>query len=142
MTSLTNYKYAHFIVTSPAPYVAHVEINRASKLNAFHRNMWLEFGDIFDKLSHDPEVRAVVLSGAGDKAFTAGLDVKAAAEEGVIAGGGASEDVARKATALRRYIFEFQECITRMEKCEKRECFLWSFFPLRRTRLICRFYGV
>ncbi|PKS07649.1 hypothetical protein jhhlp_006255 [Lomentospora prolificans] len=120
MTSLTKYKYGHFLVTSPAPYVAHVEINQPHKLNAFHRDMWLEFGDIFDKLSHDPDVRAVVLSGSGDKAFTAGLDVKAAAGEGAVMGGeGVSEDIARKATNLRRFIYEFQECITKMEKCEK-----------------------
>lgn len=31
---------------------------------------------IFDRLSHDPDVRCVVLTGAGDRAFTAGLDVK------------------------------------------------------------------
>ncbi|CAI4215220.1 unnamed protein product [Parascedosporium putredinis] len=109
MTSLPNYKYGHFLVTSPSPFVAHVEINQPHKLNSFHRDMWLEFGDIFAKLSHDPEVRAVVLSGSGDRAFTAGLDVKAAAGEGPItASEGGSEDIARKATNLRRYIYEFR----------------------------------
>ncbi|CAI4215219.1 unnamed protein product [Parascedosporium putredinis] len=101
MTSLPNYKYGHFLVTSPSPFVAHVEINQPHKLNSFHRDMWLEFGDIFAKLSHDPEVRAVVLSGSGDRAFTAGLDVKAAAGEGPI-------------TAS-----EVQDCISQMDKCEK-----------------------
>jgi delta(3,5)-delta(2,4)-dienoyl-CoA isomerase len=35
--------------------------------------MWLNLSAIFRQLSHDPSVRAVVLTGAGDRAFTAGL---------------------------------------------------------------------
>lgn len=38
--------------------------------------MWLNLGALFKRLSHDPNVRCVVLSGAGDRAFTAGLDVQ------------------------------------------------------------------
>lgn len=38
--------------------------------------MWLNISAIFRRLSHDPNVRAIVLTGAGDRAFTAGLDVK------------------------------------------------------------------
>jgi delta(3,5)-delta(2,4)-dienoyl-CoA isomerase len=38
--------------------------------------MWLNISAIFKKLSHDPNVRAVILTGAGERAFTAGLDVQ------------------------------------------------------------------
>ena len=38
--------------------------------------MWQNLGLIFKKLSHDPDVRVVVLTGAGERAFTAGLDVQ------------------------------------------------------------------
>ena len=38
--------------------------------------MWQNLSLIFRKLSHDPNVRAVILTGAGDRAFTAGLDIK------------------------------------------------------------------
>lgn len=116
--ALQNYNYTHFNTSSPAPFVAHVEINRATKLNTFTRAMWLEFGALFARLSHDPDVRAVVLSGAGDKGFCAGLDVKAASGDGILAGEG---DVARSATQVRRYIEEFQGGISKMEECEKRE---------------------
>lgn len=122
--ALPNYNYTHFTTTSPAPFVAHVEINRPTKLNTFTRDMWLEFGALFGRLSHDPDVRAVVLSGAGEKAFCAGLDVKAAAADGQRAADG--KDIGRAATALRRYIKDFQGAISKMEECEKRE--FWAPF--------------
>jgi delta(3,5)-delta(2,4)-dienoyl-CoA isomerase len=61
-----------FNVTTPAQHVVHVEINRPQKLNAFFGPMWFELKAIFEHLSHDPDVRAILLSGAGDRAFTAG----------------------------------------------------------------------
>lgn len=110
--------YQHFIVTFPADFVAHVEISRPEKLNAFFEAMWLELRQVFQQLSSDADVRAVVLSGGGDRAFTAGLDVKAANEGGMLSAEGA--DSARKAAKLRRYIAEFQDCISAVERCEKR----------------------
>jgi hypothetical protein len=38
--------------------------------------MWLNLSKIFTSLSHDPNIRSVVLTGAGERAFTAGLDVQ------------------------------------------------------------------
>ena len=82
--------------------------------------MWLNLSAIFRQLSHDPSVRAVVLTGAGDRAFTAGLDVTAASESGPLSSSDvATQDTARKANAVRRHILEFQSCITDVEKCEK-----------------------
>jgi delta(3,5)-delta(2,4)-dienoyl-CoA isomerase len=118
--------YTHFLITTPSPFVAHVEINRPAKLNAFHEAMWQELRAVFRQLSSDPDVRAVVLSGAGDRAFTAGLDVTAASEGGVLSDDrqGGKVDGARKAARLRRYIAEFQECISAVERCEKRRFIL------------------
>lgn len=110
----------YFLITTPLPYVTHVEINRPSKLNAFHEPMWLELKTIFDNLSHSPDVRAIILSGAGDKAFTAGLDVQAASQDGVLAQQSGESDIARKAQAIKRHVVEFQDCIQSIEKCEKR----------------------
>jgi delta(3,5)-delta(2,4)-dienoyl-CoA isomerase len=83
--------------------------------------MWLEFGQIFSKLSHDSDVRAIVLSGAGDKAFTAGLDVNAASQSTLANDPTEKIDVARKAVALRRHVDEFQRCVGSVEECEKRK---------------------
>lgn len=38
--------------------------------------MWEQMTETFNTLSIDPDVRAVVLSAKGDRAFTAGLDVR------------------------------------------------------------------
>ncbi|KFY04748.1 hypothetical protein V491_09266 [Pseudogymnoascus sp. VKM F-3775] len=115
----TEFKW--FLVTSPAEYVAHVQTNRPNKFNAYHEPMWLELNQIFNKLSSDPNVRAVVFSGAGDKAFTTGLDVQAASQGGIL-GSGAGEnklDIARQSVNIRRHVQEFQDCISSIEKCEK-----------------------
>ena len=118
--------YKHFLVDKPLPYVAHVQINRPKKLNAFYEEMWLEFKVVFDTLSLDPEVRAIILSGAGDRAFTAGLDVEFASQQGILQVATTnSSDVARKAVMIKRDVEQFQNCISSVEKCEKRT------FPLR-----------
>lgn len=119
--------YTHFIISNPDTYVAHVEINRPAKLNAFKREMWIELRAIFRQLSIDPEVRAVVLSGAGERAFTAGLDVHAASQgETAVQGSRRDVDGARAATAMRREVYEFQECISAVERCEKREYLIFN----------------
>lgn len=66
-------KFKFFNVTVPAPYVVHVEINRPQKLNAFYEPMWFELKGIFEQLSVDADVRCILFSGAGDRAFTAGM---------------------------------------------------------------------
>ncbi|KAI4106417.1 MAG: hypothetical protein L6R37_002215 [Teloschistes peruensis] len=75
----------YFNLTYPLPYVAHVEINRPEKLNAFIEPMWLALPQIFSYLSSSPSVRAIVLSGAGLKAFTAGLDIAHLSTSGPLA---------------------------------------------------------
>ncbi|KAI9881614.1 MAG: putative enoyl CoA hydratase [Pleopsidium flavum] len=119
--------YKHFNVTFPQQYVAHVEISRANKLNSFVEAMWREIRDIFQTLSYSPAVRAIVLTGAGPKAFTTGLDVQAAFQSGVLAqvsssssaGHSAQLDGARAATQIRRSIADFQDCLSAVERCEK-----------------------
>ncbi|EPE30662.1 ClpP/crotonase [Glarea lozoyensis ATCC 20868] len=112
--------YKHFLVDTPAPFVAHVQINRPQKLNAFYEEMWLELKEVFDTLSLSSDVRAIILSGAGDRAFTSGLDVQAASQQGVLQQeAGKSNDVARKAVGIKRHVQEFQDCISSVEKCEK-----------------------
>jgi len=113
-------KAPHFNVTSPGQYIVHIEINRPNKLNAFYNPMWYELKSLVDFFSHDPETRAIVISGAGDRAFTAGLDVQAASNPDSSAlSSKAHSDPSRKATVLRRHILELQDVISSVARCEK-----------------------
>jgi len=55
--------------------VALVTINRPDKRNALDGATRARLIEVFDELAANPEVRAVVLTGAGDKAFVAGADI-------------------------------------------------------------------
>jgi enoyl-CoA hydratase len=58
----------------------HVEIltiNRPEARNAINRATAIALGDALDACEHDDDVWVVVLTGAGDKAFSAGMDLKA-----------------------------------------------------------------
>jgi enoyl-CoA hydratase len=60
--------------------VATVTIDRPKKLNALDRATLSELKNMFDDLGRDEAVRAVVLTGAGPKAFVAGADISELAE--------------------------------------------------------------
>lgn len=57
--------------------VAHITLNRPEALNAQNPAMLAALIEAFARLDADPEVRAGVLSGAGDRAFSTGMDLKA-----------------------------------------------------------------
>ena len=52
-----------------------VTFNNPARHNALALEMWQGIGDIFEAFSSDPEVRVVVLQGAGGKAFVSGADI-------------------------------------------------------------------
>ncbi len=52
-----------------------ITINRPAKLNALNAQTIAELGQALDACAADAAVRAVVLTGAGEKAFVAGADV-------------------------------------------------------------------
>jgi enoyl-CoA hydratase/carnithine racemase len=60
-----------------AARVATVTLNRPKQLNSFNRVMCHEMADVWRTVKLDDRVNAVVLRAAGEKAFSAGLDVKA-----------------------------------------------------------------
>jgi len=55
--------------------VAIVTVDRTDKMNALNETVIREIGTAFDGLRRDDELRAVVLTGAGEKAFVAGADI-------------------------------------------------------------------
>src|SRR5262245_40215887 len=52
-----------------------VILNRPEKLNALNKAMWRGLDDAFASLEGDNSVRAIVLRGAGEKAFAPGADI-------------------------------------------------------------------
>lgn len=61
---------------SMSDHVAHVTINRPERMNAVDAATWQELETIWSRIENDPKVRCVVLTGAGDRAFSAGADLK------------------------------------------------------------------
>ena len=55
--------------------IAYVTLNRPRVLNALNRQTWKELRTVFEDALDDPEIRGVILTGAGDKAFIAGADI-------------------------------------------------------------------
>jgi enoyl-CoA hydratase len=64
--------------------LATVILDRPKVLNALNASTFAELSSVFDQLEPDREVRVVLLTGAGERAFAAGADIRelAAAEEG------------------------------------------------------------
>jgi enoyl-CoA hydratase/carnithine racemase len=55
--------------------VAYITLNRPKALNAYSVRMRDELYEVLGAIQDDPEVRVVILKGAGEKAFCAGADL-------------------------------------------------------------------
>ena len=90
---------SEFEVKTVVPHVAHVELHRRLECDGPISSGWEELQVIFERLSCNPEIRVVVLSGMGGEGFHAlGKD---GAEEG-----------------LKR---SMQDCINTILSCPKRK---------------------
>ncbi len=63
--------------------VALVRLNRPERLNAVNRDLRRELPEVLARANADPQVRAVVIAGAGERAFCAGQDLEEGARLGV-----------------------------------------------------------
>ena len=63
----------------PAPGVTRLVLDRPAALNALSKPMFAELAAHFRALRAREDVAAAILTGAGDRAFSAGVDLKAAA---------------------------------------------------------------
>ena len=67
-------------------HVAVVTVNRPAKLNALDNATFAELMQCFTELGSDAAVGAVILTGAGEKAFIAGADIEMLSKQGVLDG--------------------------------------------------------
>ncbi len=85
--------------------VATVTVNRPERLNALNAHAVRRLGEVFDELRVDEEVRGVIVTGAGEKAFVAGADIAELAELSPV--------------AARRMSRQGQEVFAGIESCPK-----------------------
>lgn len=62
-------------------HIGYITLNRPEVMNAISFQMNREILDVCDQVRRDPAVRVVILTGAGEKAFCTGLDLKERAKE-------------------------------------------------------------
>ena len=81
--------------------IGFLTINRPEKMNAISNELTTELKKLLDEIENDDELRVLVITGAGEKAFVAGADIK--------------ELVNRDANLGRKVSRERQEVFSRIE---------------------------
>ncbi len=66
--------YSQILLEKDGP-IATITLNRPEKMNAYTRVMMQEMIDALDDTDADDNIRAVIFTGAGDRAFCAGADL-------------------------------------------------------------------
>ena len=86
--------------------VLELTLNRPERLNALNRRLLRALDRVIDEAADDPGIRCVVLTGGGEKAFSAGADVKEWMDPGDHQG-------------VRQFCSLGQEIFRRIELCSK-----------------------
>jgi len=86
--------------------VGHITLDRPHRMNTISDDLIADLDDAIDELAADDDARAILLTGAGEKAFSAGADVQS------MAGSGADPV---KVTELSR---AGQQTFGRLESCD------------------------
>ncbi len=63
------------LIYDVAETIGTLTFNRPKALNALNRELIEELGIVIDRVEADPDIKVLVLTGAGDKAFVAGADI-------------------------------------------------------------------
>lgn len=64
------------VTTSKSDGICTVKINRPDKLNAMNMDVAKELVTLFETLGKDDSIKVIILTGEGDKAFSAGADIE------------------------------------------------------------------
>jgi enoyl-CoA hydratase len=99
-TPSTERTFENILVAVEAP-IAIVTLNRPTVLNALRGALLAELSVALAELDAHPDVRAVIITGAGEKSFAAGADIS---ELNALASAGAGADQARTGQSLTRQI--------------------------------------
>jgi len=110
---MTNYKNLLF---ENKDGIAHLTINRPDKLNALNIDTIAEIKTAFEEVYDDSSIKAVIVSGAGEKAFVAGADI--------------SEIANLTEVNARKFAEAGQEVFAAIENCHKPVIALVNGFAL------------
>lgn len=94
-----------FLLTEKTDQILTVTINRPEKLNALNQQVLKELQDVFENIDDDDDIRGVILTGAGEKAFVAGADIE--------------EIAALNEVNARKIAENGQEVFKQIENCDK-----------------------
>jgi len=92
------------IICEQEERIATIKLNRPKVLNAMNQHMWLEMKAAFEDIKSDPDVKVVIITGAGN-AFSTGADLK--------------ESKNRSPEDHREYLVELQETFRQIIRFEK-----------------------
>ena len=70
----------NYVIYEKKERIAYVTINRPEVMNSLHPPAHEEFWEVWSDFRDDPEVWVAILTGAGERAFSAGNDLKYQAE--------------------------------------------------------------
>lgn len=76
------------VLYEKSDHIATITLNRPAQLNAWTAQMNIEYCSAMAEAEEDPDVRVIILTGAGERGFCAGADMSLLSN---IAGGGSSD---------------------------------------------------
>jgi enoyl-CoA hydratase len=94
-----------FILAESKEHIGYLTINRPNQLNALNKDTIAELHQALNDFHQDKEIGVIILTGAGEKAFVAGADIKEFADFTVAQGG-------ELAVSGQTSLFDFIENLT------------------------------
>lgn len=83
--SVSHMSYKNIVFEHSQDGIAIITVNRPDKLNALDRDTMGELDSAFLLVRNEPNLRALIVTGAGEKAFVAGADIQELAAIGSLA---------------------------------------------------------
>ena len=94
------------ILTERIDSLAKITINRPNKLNALNRETIKELHEAFKAMEKEEDIKVIILTGSGEKAFVAGADISEFADFSVKEGG-------KLAAEGQKLLFDFVENLSK-----------------------------
>ncbi|KAF3993455.1 hypothetical protein FT663_00478 [Candidozyma haemuli var. vulneris] len=103
-------EYTKWVVSEVEPGFIHVQYNNPKTLNAFTEEDWRAYHAILDWLDSDPSTNIILISSKVEKAFSSGLNLKAAMS---LMNGKEDWSFENKKKFMYKHIIDFQDAITK-----------------------------